>query len=139
MSRNGLICVMLSVLVFTWGCDRKGGEGPAERIGREVDEAVEDMSGKAQEIADDAVEHGGKIADEAVKTVGDAGIRGKIKAKLAADAVLKVLRIEIEVKDGVVTLKGSVESEAQAENVEKIAKGTEGVKDVMNNLEVKAD
>lgn len=146
MFRKWIVCMTVLGLALVLGCGKKDGEGPAERAGKEVDKAVE-QAGKeidkaleeAGKAADEAVKKAEEIADEAIKAGGDTGILAKIKAKLTADAVLRALRIEITVEDGVVTLKGSVASKEQSGNAAKIAKDTEGVKDVKNELDVKAD
>ncbi len=64
----------------------------------------------------------------------DAGITVKVKAKLAADGAVKASRINVETKDKIVTLSGNVDSpEAKAQAVA-LARGTEGVTDVVDNL-----
>ena len=61
----------------------------------------------------------------------DAAITGKVKTKLLADPDVKGLAIDVDTKDGVVTLNGS------ADKAVAIAKGTDGVKSVENKLTVK--
>ena len=46
--------------------------------------------------------------------------------------------VTVEVKDGVVTLSGPVESKPQKDKAEHIAKKVKGVKKVVNNIEIKS-
>ena len=64
----------------------------------------------------------------------DAGITTKVKAKLAADSAVKATDINVDTKDRIVTLSGKVDSEAAKARAVEIARGTEGVHDVVDNL-----
>jgi len=72
----------------------------------------------------------------ASKPVTDDFISDTIRTKLAADQVVKGGAIEVIVKDGAVTLKGSVEEPAQKNKAEKIAKKVNGVKSVANEIQI---
>jgi len=67
----------------------------------------------------------------------DAAITTAVKAKLIADAGLKGFKIDVDTKEGAVSLSGTVETEAAKASAESIAKATEGVKSVKNNLIIK--
>ena len=66
--------------------------------------------------------------------VTDDYLSDTIRARLAADQIVKGGAIEVDVKDGAVTLKGKVEDEKQKSKAEKIAKKVNGVKSVDNQL-----
>jgi hyperosmotically inducible periplasmic protein len=68
----------------------------------------------------------------------DAGITTKVKAKLAADSTVKASQINVDTKDKVVTLSGKVDSEAAKAQAVALARGTEGVADVVDNLTLTA-
>ena len=70
------------------------------------------------------------------KKVSDDFLIDTIKAKLAADAVVKGGAIDVDVKDGNVTLKGTVQEDKQKNKAEKIAKKVSGVKSVRNDLAI---
>lgn len=72
----------------------------------------------------------------ASKPISDDFLVDTIRQKLAADSVVKGGAIDVEVKDGAVTLKGKVEEEKQKSKAEKIAKGVKGVKSVVNQIEI---
>ncbi len=66
----------------------------------------------------------------------DAGITTKIKAKLAADSTVKASEVHVDTKDKIVTLSGTVDSEAAKAQAVALARGTEGVSDVVDNLTI---
>ena len=70
----------------------------------------------------------------ASKPVTDDFLVDTIRQKLAADQIVKGGAIEVIVKDGAVTLKGTVEENAQKNKAEKIAKKVNGVKSVTNEI-----
>jgi len=59
-----------------------------------------------------------------------------VRRKLADDVIVKGGALEVEVKDGVVTLRGKVELAKQKEKAEKLARKVSGVKQVNNELVV---
>jgi hyperosmotically inducible protein len=66
----------------------------------------------------------------------DAGITTKVKSKLAADDTVKAYQIDVDTKDKVVTLSGNVDSQAAKDQAVALARGTEGVADVVDNITV---
>jgi osmotically-inducible protein OsmY len=77
------------------------------------------------------------IAAEAVReTVGDAGLTGKIKAKMALDDTVKALNIDVTTVGSTVTLSGRVGSSAERERALALARETDGVTHVVDNLQI---
>jgi osmotically-inducible protein OsmY len=70
--------------------------------------------------------------------VDDAAVTAGVKAALVADSGLATTTISVDTQKGVVTLSGTVGSDALKSKAEEIAKGVKGVKSVVNNLTVKA-
>lgn len=66
----------------------------------------------------------------------DAWVDGKIEASFTINRYLNPFTIDTSVNDGVVTLSGKVESEIDKNLAGEIARGTSGVKEVRNELEV---
>lgn len=66
----------------------------------------------------------------------DPWITVKIQAKYFLDADVKGRQIDVDTKNGVVTLKGTVENTQQKQEAEQIARETEGVKRVVNQLTI---
>ena len=71
------------------------------------------------------------------KPISDDKIYDDVRIKLAVDVDVKGGALVVEVKQGVVTLSGPVESESQRDKAARIAKKVKGVKKVVNNIEVK--
>jgi len=70
------------------------------------------------------------------KHYSDDQIYDLVRRKLADDQVVKGGAMDVDVKDGVVTLKGKVEYGEQKVKAEKIARKVPGVKQVDNQLVV---
>jgi hyperosmotically inducible protein len=68
----------------------------------------------------------------------DAGITTKVKTELAADDLVKAREINVDTKDRVVTLSGVVERADEEAQAIEIARNTEGVVDVVDNISVSA-
>lgn len=79
-------------------------------------------------------------ACSSTRTVGsqvdDAGITAKVKAKLAADGDINPFNIDVDTNEGVVTLQGRVAKEEARTKAEQLARGTDGVKRVINLVKV---
>ena len=67
----------------------------------------------------------------------DAKMTAIIKAQLARDDQSTVQAVTVDVDDGVAKLKGTVNSAQKKAKAEEIARKVDGVKNVVNNLEVK--
>ncbi|WFZ28673.1 molecular chaperone OsmY [Citrobacter portucalensis] len=65
---------------------------------------------------------------------GDTAITSEVKAKLLADDIVPSRKVKVETTDGVVQLSGTVDSQAQSDRAESIAKAIDGVKRVKNDL-----
>lgn len=71
------------------------------------------------------------------KPVSDDTIFDKVRISLASDMDVRGGGLAVEVKDGVVTLAGTLENQMQKDKATKVAKKVKGVKKVVNNIEVK--
>jgi hyperosmotically inducible periplasmic protein len=72
------------------------------------------------------------------ENIDDAGITTTVKAKLAAEKIATLTRIDVDTNHGVVALNGTVQSESMKVRAEQIARQVKGVRDVINNLRVQA-
>jgi osmotically-inducible protein OsmY len=64
----------------------------------------------------------------------DTGVTAKVKAKFAADDIVKASQIDVETSNGVVTLKGNVDSEEAKNRAMQLAKDTSGVVNVVDMI-----
>jgi len=69
-------------------------------------------------------------------TLDDAWIHTKIVAKLIANSTTPERKINVDVVKNAVTLRGTVDSAEEKAAAEKVAKETDGVKNVVNQLKV---
>ena len=72
----------------------------------------------------------------AEKNVSDDGIYDNVRRRLASDPTVKGGGLQVDVKAGVVTLRGTVEEQKQRDRATKLAKKVAGVKSVNNELTV---
>lgn len=70
--------------------------------------------------------------------IDDSVITAKVKAALVEDKQVSAMKIKVQTRNGVVTLKGSVPSAEAGQHALQLAAGVEGVKDVKSDLTVKA-
>lgn len=72
--------------------------------------------------------------------VKDSVITTKVKTKLAADKLGSLAQIHVDTdRNGMVVLSGSVKSQERADAAVSIARATEGVTSVRNDLKIKSD
>jgi hyperosmotically inducible protein len=110
----------------------------ARDLGREAREEARDASEATKETAKDAAAATGRAVDRAQGTAGDAAITAAVKSKFLADSSVSGLKIDVDTHNGVVTLTGTVASRAEADRAMMLARQTDGVTRVMNNLHVGA-
>jgi len=75
--------------------------------------------------------------DSTGEYVDDATITAKVKTAFVRDDTVKALDVKVETFKGVVQLSGFVDTSAQKNRAEELAKMVAGVKSVENNLSVK--
>ncbi|MFK8016292.1 MAG: BON domain-containing protein [Gammaproteobacteria bacterium] len=68
--------------------------------------------------------------------VDDGTITASVKSKLLADKYAPGWRIDVDTNSGIVTLNGNVRSYVARSQAEKLARETNGVESVINNLAV---
>jgi osmotically-inducible protein OsmY len=69
----------------------------------------------------------------------DDTIRDQVMVKLADDPEIGGMPIDVDVRQGVATLKGKVRSDKQKQKAEKVAKKVKGVTGVTNQLLISPD
>jgi hyperosmotically inducible periplasmic protein len=68
--------------------------------------------------------------------VDDATITASVKSKLVADRAANLTRVDVDTNSGTVYLNGTVDSAEQKARAEQLARQAQGVKSVVNNLQV---
>jgi osmotically-inducible protein OsmY len=117
------------------------------RAGREVREEARELE---QDVREGAHAAGEATADAArdLKTgtedaaaraaaaATDAAITTAVKGRFVADSKVSALKIDVDTTNGIVTLRGRVSNPAEAEQAVRLARGTQGVARVVNELTV---
>lgn len=104
----------------------------------EVKPEVVSRSEYTEDMAREARQKAQTLGDKIGQGLGDAWLYTKIEAQLATDSATPALKINVDVVDNVVTLRGDVGSTTAKEEAERIAKETDGVRQVRNLLRVNA-
>ena len=156
------IAGLLAVTALAFGlsaCDKM----KEPTVGQKIDAAVEqtekaaaEAKAKAQQALESAgakVEQGAVKAEAAAEGAGDAArqagnavlekmddaaITAQVSAGLAKDPTLSAIKIDVDTRDGVVTLNGPAPTQEAKDRATAIAQGVKGVSSVMNQLSVKA-
>jgi len=89
-----------------------------------------------EEMARQAREKATSAGDTLGKSIDDAWIHTKIANKLISNSETPARKINVDVVDGVVTLRGVVETATAKVEAERVTKTTDGVKRVRNLLKV---
>lgn len=118
------LTALAASLLLVGGCGQKDSN---TTVGQKVDRA-------ADKVADAASNASSKVAMAA----DDTAITAKVKAALVAEPNLKSLAIDVDTKDATVTLSGTVATAELRDRAKQIASSTSGVKNVVDNLVVKA-
>ena len=129
-SMTVLAAALAGIALFGAGCSD---QQPSGTVGQKIDRAGDKMA-TATENA------GNKIAaatDKTAAAIDDATITTKVKTAVLAEPGLKTLQIDVDTKNGVVMLSGTVDSTALKERAAQVAQAVNGVKSVDNNLTVK--
>jgi len=100
---------------------------------------------RAEQVAVAAVGTSGKVLNEVTikglndKTAGDMDgqIKSALKKMVKDDPTLKDRDISFDVNNGVVTIKGDVQTAAEKNKVTDLVRAAPGVKDMANALEIK--
>jgi hyperosmotically inducible protein len=112
---------------LTEGTREVAGEA-REELGQGVD-ATKGATRDARQKAGDAANRAGEVVTDAAITAG-------VKGKFLADSAVSGLKIDVDTKDGAVTLTGVVATRAEADRAAALARETNGVTRVVNNLRV---
>jgi osmotically-inducible protein OsmY len=136
---TALMAAVAAALALT-ACDRPNNE----TVGQKVDGAIADtknatagMRADAKEAAHDVKQGVTKAAGDMATGAKDVTITAKVNAALAADDKLSAIAIDVDTKDGHVSLNGDAPDAQSKARATSLASAVEGVVAVENHLTVK--
>jgi hyperosmotically inducible protein len=154
-SQRAALAVALSVLALA-GCDRQSTEQAkrdATDAGRKVESALErtgekiadatrkaaaEVKATASEARTDATHASSEAkSSDAGRVLSDSAITASIKTDYLKDPDLSVLKIDVDTRDGVVTLNGMAGTDEGRKRAVQLAGAIKGVKEVRDHLTVK--
>ena len=153
---SGVAVTLTFSLVLLTALGACGKKDDSQTAGQKLDTAVakteqavtdakakaETSMGKAEDAMKDAAQKaeasGKKTAASVGATIDDVAITASISAELAKDAELSAIKINVDTKNGGVTLNGPAPSAAAKEKATALAKAVKGVTSVNNMLVVKS-
>ena len=124
-SRMALLVAALAGATFlSAGC---GDQGTSQPVGQRTSPTADKMASATD-----------RATTTAAKNAEDDAISAKVKAAIVADPGLSTLQIDVDTKNAVVTLNGTVDNAMSKERAEQIAQTVGGVRSVIDNLVVKS-
>ncbi|MFG6460054.1 BON domain-containing protein [Roseateles sp. DXS20W] len=102
----------------------------------EAKQTAEETRRDAQQAMNTAENSAARAADKTAQATGDVAITAKVNAALVADDKLKATQINVDTKEGHVTLTGQAPDAQSRERATTLASAVDGVKHVNNQLVV---
>lgn len=97
-----------------------------------LNKAKDQASATAKRVGDQL----SAAAHDAKGSLADAGLTAKVKTRLGTDNRVRASAINVDTAKGVVTLSGTVASDAERKAAIDVARGTDGVSDVVDHLTI---
>ena len=143
------VAVISSVLAAAAlvGCNRRDEQVSSEKTpGQKLDQAIadsreagRDASARMEARTEDAKAAIERGADKTAQAFDDTKLTAEVKAALIKDEVVQASAINVDTKNGTVTLTGTVPSQTAKERALTLARNVQGVGSVQNNLNVSSD
>lgn len=92
---------------------------------------------RAREVGAEVGERTAVAAEQARRALSAGSLTAKIKAKMALDDSVKALNIDVDTSGSTVTLRGTVDNEAQRQRALLLARETAGVTQVVDRLQIR--
>ena len=114
-----------------------------DKIAQQTDKAVESVKRTGDEVTHQTTTSTNgtttttTVTTAPAKPLADTAITASIKTDFLKDPDLSVLKIDVDTREGVVTLNGLAENDDARSRAQKIAEGVKGVREVRNYLVVK--
>lgn len=136
--------IMTAGLVVLFGLAGCQQEGPAEKMGENIDRSIENAEQKMEQITEqvgkEVSEARNSIADqveESIQYLDDSVVTSNVQAAIVNDQLLELSDIIVTTVNGTVQLSGMVDTQELIDRAEEVAYSQKDVKSVENNLIVK--
>ena len=146
-SRCLMVALLAGAIAVGPACTQKAADATKKDVGAALDatkvgadkalDATKSAGAKTAEVAGTVADKSKDIALAAGAEVTDSWITTKLKAKFADETVLEGSAISVSTTNHVVTLKGTVPSGPAETRAVEIARGTQGVTRVVNQIVVR--
>jgi osmotically-inducible protein OsmY len=123
------LCALSAAVMALSACNRNDGA----TVGQKVDSAI----ARTEQGAANATRSAKEATANAAQSVNDATITAAVNADLAKDSELSALRINVDTRDGRVTLNGTAPNADAKQRAERLALAEKGVVGVDNKLAIK--
>jgi hyperosmotically inducible periplasmic protein len=127
----------VALLAALAGCDRNDQRTAGQQLDAAIAKlkpAAERAKQEAKKAADDTRAMGASAGEK----LGDATVSTRVKAVLSADKQLGDSKIDVDTRNGVVTLSGAVANNEARDHALELARNVKGVNSVNDQLAVKA-
>jgi hypothetical protein len=104
---------------------------PADR--RPADADVQRARERGAQVGEAVATAGEKLKE----SMAEGSLTAKIKSKMALDDLVQARSVDVSVHDDVVTLSGNVRSRAERDRAVTLARETQGVRSVVDHLEIR--
>jgi hyperosmotically inducible protein len=94
-------------------------------------------SAKAREIGAQVKDRTSDAAQQTRRAITESGLTAKIKAKMALDDRVKARDLNVDTSGGVVTVSGTVHSDAERQRALQLARETDGITKVVDRIQVR--
>lgn len=139
-----VVIVVVAVGMFFLGWNLSDGDADvaetreaASEAGDAVGTAGRTAAERGREAGAEIGERAGQAAQGAQRALADGSLTAKIKAKMGLDDTVKALNLDVDTVNGVVTVKGVVRSAAEKQRALQLARETDGVRQVVDQVTVR--
>jgi hyperosmotically inducible protein len=129
-----------AVLLALTACNK---QDDGKTVGQSIDSGIakteqvaKDAGNTVKEASKEAQAAGSQAGASMGEKIDDVAITAKVSGSLAKDPDLSAIKINVDTKDGVVTLNGPAPNAAAKDKATAIAKQVQGVNSVNNQLMV---
>jgi hypothetical protein len=120
---------------YRWAADPD--DDPVERTAPTTGIVDEIDRERAREAGAEIGESVAAGAERAQRVLTEGSLTAKIKSKMALDDTIEAAQVDVDTDGSVVTLRGTVDSEAERARALQLARETAGVTSVVNELKVR--